>query len=153
MGQIYKNVPVLDTGARGSTSTFVKGVGDVLLAWENEAFLAQKELGEGEFDIVVPSLSILAEPPVAVVDKVVDRKGTREVAEAYLKWLYMPQAQEIIAQNYYRPIDKTVAAKYASQFPEVKLITIDDVFGGWRKAQAEHFGDGGTFDQIYQPGS
>ncbi|MCO7641254.1 sulfate ABC transporter substrate-binding protein [Pseudomonas sp. S 311-6] len=153
VGQIYKNVPVLDTGARGSTSTFVKGVGDVLLAWENEAFLAQKELGEGEFDIVVPSLSILAEPPVAVVDKVVDRKGTREVAEAYLKWLYTPQAQEIIAQNYYRPIDKTVAAKYASQFPEVKLITIDDVFGGWRKAQAEHFGDGGTFDQIYQPGS
>ncbi|CAK7039527.1 sulfate ABC transporter substrate-binding protein [Kerstersia gyiorum] len=153
VGQLYKNVPVLDTGARGSTSTFVKGVGDVLLAWENEAFLAQKELGEGEFDIVVPSLSILAEPPVAVVDKVVDRKGTREVAEAYLKWLYTPQAQEIIAQNYYRPIDKTVAAKYASQFPEVKLITIDDVFGGWRKAQAEHFGDGGTFDQIYQPGS
>lgn len=153
VGQIYKNVPVLDTGARGSTSTFVKGVGDVLLAWENEAFLAQKELGEGEFDIVVPSLSILAEPPVAVVDKVVDRKDTREVAEAYLKWLYTPQAQEIIAQNYYRPIDKTVAAKYASQFPEVKLITIDDVFGGWRKAQAEHFGDGGTFDQIYQPGS
>ncbi|AZV92620.1 sulfate transporter subunit [Bordetella sp. J329] len=153
VGQIYKNVPVLDTGARGSTSTFVKGVGDVLLAWENEAFLAQKELGEGEFDIVVPSLSILAEPPVAVVDKVVDRKGTREVAEAYLKWLYTPQAQEIIAQNYYRPIDKTVAAKYASQFPEIKLITIDDVFGGWRKAQAEHFGDGGTFDQIYQPGS
>ncbi|CAM4100868.1 sulfate ABC transporter substrate-binding protein [Kerstersia similis] len=151
--QLYKNVPVLDTGARGSTSTFVKGVGDVLLAWENEAFLAQKELGEGEFDIVVPSLSILAEPPVAVVDKVVDRKGTREVAQAYLEWLYTPEAQEIIAQNYYRPIDKAVAAKYASQFPEVKLITIDDVFGGWRKAQAEHFGDGGTFDQIYQPGS
>lgn len=150
--QLYKNVPVLDTGARGSTSTFVKGVGDVLLAWENEAFLAQKELGQDEFDIVVPSLSILAEPPVAVVDKVVDRKGTREVAEAYLQWLYTPEAQDIIARNYYRPSNKEVAAKYASQFPEVKLITIDDVFGGWRTAQQKHFGDGGTFDQIYQSG-
>lgn len=150
--QLYKNVPVLDTGARGSTTTFVeRGLGDVLLAWENEAFLALNELGPDKFDIVVPSLSILAEPPVAVVDKVVDKKKTREHAQAYLEWLYTPEAQEIIARNYYRPTDPAVAAKYREKFPELKLVTIDDTFGGWRKAQKEHFGDGGTFDQIYKP--
>lgn len=149
---LYKNVPVLDTGARGSTTTFVeRGLGDVLLAWENEAFLALNELGPDKFDIVVPSLSILAEPPVAVVDKAVDKKGTRIQAQAYLEWLYTPQAQEIIARNYYRPSDPEVAAKYREKFPAVKLVTVDDAFGGWRKAQKEHFADGGTFDQIYQP--
>lgn len=151
--QLFHNVPVLDTGARGATTTFVeRGLGDVLLAWENEAFLAMNELGKNEFDIVVPSISILAEPPVAVVDKVVDRKHTRAAAQAYLEWLYTPEAQEIIAQNYYRPTNPEVAAKYRDKFPEVKLITIDDTFGGWRKAQKDHFADGGTFDQIYQPG-
>ncbi|MCJ9709515.1 sulfate ABC transporter substrate-binding protein, partial [Bordetella hinzii] len=136
-----------------STTTFVeRGVGDVLLAWENEAFLALEELGPDKFDIVVPSLSILAEPPVAVVDKVVDKKGTRPAAQAYLEFLYTPEAQEIIAKNYYRPIDKAVAAKYESRFPKLNLVTIDDpIFGGWRKAQKEHFSDGGTFDQVYQP--
>lgn len=152
VGALLKNVPVLDTGARGATITFVeRGQGDVLLAWENEAFLSLKELGPEKFDIVVPSLSILAEPPVAVVDKVVDRKGTRKAAQAYLEWLYTQQAQEIIAKNYYRPTDEKVAAKYADTFPKVKLITIDEVFGGWAKAQKEHFADGGTFDQVYQP--
>ena len=149
---LYKNVPVLDSGARGSTTTFVeRGVGDVLLAWENEAFLALKEFGAEKFQIVVPSLSILAEPPVALVDKVVDRKGTRKQAEAYLQYWYTPQAQEIAAKNYYRPIDPKIAAKYAKQFPKVTLITIDEVFGGWDKAQREHFDDGGTFDQISKP--
>ena len=149
---LLKNVPVLDTGARGATTTFVeRGQGDVLLAWENEAFLSIKELGPDKFDIVVPSLSILAEPPVAVVDKVVDRKGTRNAAQAYLEWLYTPEAQEIIAANYYRPTDAKVAAKYANAFPQVKLVTIDEVFGGWDKAQKTHFSDGGTFDQVYQP--
>ncbi len=153
VGQLLRNVAVLDTGARGSTTTFVeRGQGDVLLAWENEAFLAIKELGPDKFDIVVPSLSILAEPPVAVVDKVVERKGTRAAAQAYLEYLYTPEAQEIIAQNYYRPTDATVAAKYADQFPKVELVTIDDAFGGWRKAQQTHFADGGTFDQVYTPG-
>lgn len=152
VGALLKNVPVLDTGARGSTTTFVeRGQGDVLLAWENEAFLSIKELGPDKFDIVVPSLSILAEPPVAVVDKVVDRKGTRKAAQAYLEWLYTPEAQEIIAANYYRPTDAAVAAKYASTFPKVKLVNIDSAFGGWARAQKEHFGDGGTFDQVYQP--
>ncbi len=153
VGNLLKHVPVLDTGARGATTTFVeRGVGDVLLAWENEAFLAQEELGPDKFDIVVPSLSILAEPPVALVDKVVDKKGTRAAAQAYLEFLYTPAAQEIIAKNYYRPIDKTVAAKYEAKFPKVKLVTIDDkIFGGWRKAQKDHFSDGGTFDQVYQP--
>jgi len=153
VGDLLRHVPVLDTGARGATTTFVeRGVGDVLLAWENEAFLALEELGPDKFDIVMPSLSILAEPPVAVVDKVVDKKGTRAAAQAYLEFLYTPAAQEIIAKNYYRPIDKTVAAKYASKFPKVKLVTIDDkIFGGWRKAQKDHFSDGGTFDQIYLP--
>ena len=150
--RLYKNVPVLDAGARGATTTFVqRGIGDVLLAWENEAFLAINELGPDKFDIVVPSLSILAEPPVTLVDKVVDRKNTRTQAQAYLEWLYTPEAQEIIARNYYRPSDASVAAKYRDKFPEVKLVGIDDTFGGWRKAQKEHFADGGTFDQIYQP--
>ena len=153
VGDLLKHVPVLDTGARGATTTFVeRGVGDVLLAWENEAFLALEELGPDKFDIVVPSLSILAEPPVAIVDKVVDKKGTRAAAQAYLEFLYTPAAQEIIAKNYYRPLDKTVAAKYEAKFPKVKLVTIDDkILGGWRKAQKDHFSDGGTFDQIYQP--
>jgi sulfate/thiosulfate transport system substrate-binding protein len=147
---LFKNVSVLDSGARGSTTTFVeRGIGDVLLAWENEAFLAQKQLGVGKFEIVIPSLSILAEPPVTIVDKVVLRRGTRAVAEAYLNYLYTPAAQEIIAKHFYRPRDPTVAAKYASQFPQLNLVTIDKDFGGWRAAQAKHFADGGTFDQIY----
>jgi sulfate transport system substrate-binding protein len=152
VGQLLQHVPVLDTGARGATTTFVeRGVGDVLLAWENEAFLALKELGPDKFDIVVPSLSILAEPPVAVVDKNVDKKGTRAAAQAYLEFLYTPEAQEIIAKDYYRPTDAAVAAKYASNFPKVKLITVDEVFGGWAKAQKDHFSDGGSFDQLYAP--
>ncbi|WP_431603400.1 sulfate ABC transporter substrate-binding protein [Bordetella petrii] len=150
--KLYQHVPVLDTGARGSTTTFVeRGQGDVLLAWENEAFLALNELGPDKFDIVVPSLSILAEPPVAIVDRNVDRKGTRKVAEAYLKFLYTPEAQEIIAQNYYRPINKDVAAKYRDKFPDLKLVKLGDVFGTWREAQKAHFSDGGTFDQIFLP--
>ena len=149
--RLFKNVPVLDTGARGATTTFVqRGIGDVLLAWENEAFLSIKELGADKVEIVVPSLSILAEPPVAVVDKVVLRRGTREVATEYLKYLYSPEAQEIIARNFYRPIDEQVAAKHAGQFPQIKLVTIAD-FGGWAKAQKTHFADGGVFDQIYAP--
>ncbi len=154
--QLFANVPVLDTAARGSTTTFVqRGIGDVLLAWENEAFLAIQELGPDQFDIVVPSLSIKAEPPVAVVDKVVDAKGTRKVAEAYLNFLYTPEAQKIIAKNYYRPSDpKSADPKDLERFPEVKLVTIDDpLFGGWKEAQPKHFGDGGIFDQIYQPKS
>ena len=148
--RLFRNVPVLDSGARGATTTFVqRGQGDVLLAWENEAFLAVNELGRDRFEIVVPSLSILAEPPVSVVDKVVDRKGSRKVAEAYLKYLYSPAGQEIAAKNYYRPRDPKVAAKYGKQFPKVRLVTIDDTFGGWRKAQATHFADGGVFDRIY----
>ena len=150
VGQILANVPVLDTGARGATTTFVeRGIGDVLLAWENEALLALKELGPDRFDIVAPSLSILAEPPVAVVDKVVDKRGTRDVATAYLEYLYSPVGQDLAGQNYYRPIDPTAAAKYARQFPKVNLFTIDDVFGGWTKAQKTHFADGGSFDQVY----
>lgn len=149
---LFKNVPVLDTGARGATISFVeRGLGDVLLAWENEAFISIKEWGPDKFDIVAPSLSIVAEPPVAVVDKVVDRRGTRKVAEEYLKHLYSPEAQEIIAKNYYRPTDPKVAAKYASQFPKLDLVTIDGAFGGWAKAQKDHFADGGTFDQLYAP--
>jgi len=149
--KLYKNVPVLDSGARGSTTTFVqRGIGDVLLAWENEAYLSIKELGPDKVEIVNPSLSILAEPPVAVVDKVVLKRGTRDVATEYLNHLYSPEAQEIIARNYYRPIDATVAAKYAKQFPKINLVTIQD-FGGWTKAQTEHFADGGVFDQIYAP--
>jgi sulfate/thiosulfate transport system substrate-binding protein len=149
--KLFKNVPVLDTGARGSTTTFVqRGIGDVLLAWENEAFLSIKELGPDKVEIVVPSLSILAEPPVTVVDKVVLRRGTREAATEYLKYLYTPEAQEIIARNFYRPIDPQVAAKYEKQFPKINLVTIKD-FGGWASAQKVHFADGGVFDQIYAP--
>jgi sulfate transport system substrate-binding protein len=148
--QLYQHVPVLDSGSRGATITFVeKGTGDVLLAWENEAFLALKELGPDKFDIVAPSLSILAEPPVSVVDKVVDAHGTRKVAEEYLKYLYSPEAQEIAAKHFYRPRDPAVAAKYAKQFPTLSLVTIDAVFGGWTRAQATHFADHGTFDRIY----
>jgi sulfate/thiosulfate transport system substrate-binding protein len=154
VASLYKNVPVLDSGARGSTTTFVeRGIGDVLLAWENEAFLAVKELGPSKFEIVVPSVSILAEPPVSVVDKVVDKRGTRKLAEAYLQYLYTPEGQEIAAKNFYRPIDPKVAAQYQNQFPKVNLFTISDVFGGWQKAQKTHFADGGTFDQIYKPGA
>jgi sulfate transport system substrate-binding protein len=152
VSQLYKHVPVLDTGARGSTTTFVqRGIGDVLLAWENEAYLAVKELGPDQFEIVYPSLSIRAEPPVAVVDKVVDAHGTRKQAEAYLQYLYSPEGQEIAAKHFYRPIDATVAAKYKSQFPDIKLFTLADTFGTWKDVQAQHFTDGGTFDQIYQP--
>lgn len=148
--RLYKNVPVLDSGARGATTTFVqRGIGDVLLAWENEAFLAVNELGRDKFEIVVPSVSILAEPPVAVVDKVVDKRGTRKVAEEYLNYLYSPEGQDIAGKNYYRPRDRKVAAKYAKLFPKLKLFTIDQVFGGWRKAQKAHFDDGGVFDKIY----
>jgi len=147
---IYANVPVLDTGARGSTITFVeRGVGDVLISWENEAFLAINELGKDKLDIVVPSVSTLAEPPVAVVDKVVDRKGTRAAAEAYLNFLYSKEGQEIAARNYYRPRDPEVAQKYAQSFPKVNLFTINDLFGGWRAAQTKHFADKGVFDEIY----
>jgi sulfate transport system substrate-binding protein len=150
--ELFRHVPVLDSGARGSTTTFVqRGIGDVLLAWENEAFLAIRELGAGKVDIVVPSLSILAEPPVAVVDKVVDKKGTRAAAQAYLEFLYTPEGQEIAARNYYRPRLDAVAAKHAATFPKVSLVTIDAAFGGWQKAQKAHFADGGVFDQIYQP--
>lgn len=150
VGRLYKNVPVLDSGARGSTTTFVeRGIGDVLIAWENEAFLAVKELGPDKLEIVAPSLSILAEPPVTVVDKVADRRGTRKAAQAYLEYLYTPEAQDIIARNYYRPIDPKVAAKYEKQFPKLDLITVDGVFGGWQKAQKTHFVDGAVFDQIF----
>ncbi len=152
VGEIYANAPVLDTGARGSTVTFVqRGIGDVLLAWENEAFLAINELGKDKLEIVVPSISILAEPPVAVVDKVVDRRGTRALAQAYLEFLYTPAGQEIAAKHYYRPRDQQVAAKYASKFPKIDLFTIDQQFGGWQTAQKTHFGDGGVFDRLYKP--
>lgn len=152
VGELYKHVPVLDSGARGSTTTFAeRGIGDVLLSWENEAYLALDELGQGKFEIVYPSSSILAEPPVTVVDKNVDRHGTREVAEAYLRFLYTTAAQEIEAKNYYRPRDPSVAAAHAKQFPALKLYTVDEEFGGWQKAQARFFADGGVFDQIYTP--
>jgi sulfate transport system substrate-binding protein len=152
VGKLYKNVPVLDSGARGSTTTFVqRGIGDVLLAWENEAWLALNELGPGSYDIVYPSVSILAEPPVSLVDKVALRHGTTRVAQAYLQYLYSPEGQDVIARNYYRPRDAAAAAKYASHFPRIgTLVTIAD-FGGWGKAQAEHFNDGGLFDRIYAP--
>jgi sulfate transport system substrate-binding protein len=151
MTRLFRNVPVLDSGARGSTTTFVqRGQGDVLLAWENEAFLAVNELGRGKYDIVVPSVSILAEPPVAVVDKVVDKRGTRKVAEAYLRYLYTPAAQQVIGDNYYRPRNPVVAARFKARFPKVPLLTIDRNFGGWAKAQATHFNDGGLFDQIFE---
>ena len=151
VGDLYKNVPVLDTGARGSTVTFVeRGVGDVLLAWENEAFLAQREFGKDKFEIVSPPLSILAEPPLSVVDAVADKKGTRAVAEAYLKYWYSREGQEIAARNSYRPRDSEIAKEYEKSFAKVELFTIDDVFGGWAKAQKEHFAEGGIFDQIYK---
>jgi sulfate/thiosulfate-binding protein len=151
MAKLFRNVPVLDSGARGSTTTFVeRGQGDVLIAWENEALLAVKRLAPGKFDIVVPSVSILAEPPVALVDKVVNKHGTRAAAEAYLKFLYTPEAQNIIARNYFRPRNPQVAAKYKSQFAKLPLFTIDRNFGGWAKAQALHFNDGGLFDQEYE---
>ncbi len=153
VSRVYKNVPVLDAGARGSTTTFVeRGIGDVLIAWENEALLAIKELGPGKFELVAPSISILAEPPVALVDKVAGKHGTTEVARAYLDYLYTPEGQEIAARHFYRPRMASVAAKYANQFPKMTLVTVDEVFGGWKKAQATHFADGAFFDQIYQPG-
>ena len=151
VASLYQNVPVLDTGARGSTVTFVeRGVGDVLIAWENEAFLAQREFGKDKFEIVAPPLSILAEPPLAVVDTVADKKGTRAAAEAYLKYWYTREGQEIAARNSYRPRDPEIAKEYEKSFAKVELFTIDDVFGGWTKAQKEHFADGGVFDQIYK---
>ena len=150
VAQLYKNVSVLDSGARGSTTTFLeRGVGDVLLTWENEAFLALKEQGPEKVEIVVPSYSILAEPPVSVVDKFANKHGTAEVAKAYLEYLYSPEGQDIAAKNYYRPTDPAVAAKYLAQFPKLELFSIDAIFGGWQQAQKEHFGDGGTFDDIY----
>ena len=148
---LFKNVPVLDTGARGATTTFIqRGIGDVLIAWENEALLAARESGKDQIEIIVPSMSILAEPPVSIVDKVVQRHGTAAVAEAYLHYLYSPEGQEIVAHNFYRPRLEAVAQKYSSQFPQLKLFTVAEVFGGWQKAQKAHFADGGTFDQIYQ---
>ena len=150
--RLYKNVPVLDSGARGSTTTFVeRGIGDVLIGWENEALLATKNLGEGKFEIVVPSVSILCEPTVSLVDKVVDKRGTRKVAQAYLEYLYSPEGQEIAARHYYRPRSEAVLKKYSSQFPKVKLFTLAEIAGDWQKAQKTHFADGGIFDQVYQP--
>jgi sulfate/thiosulfate transport system substrate-binding protein len=149
--KVYSNVKVLDSGARGATTTFVeRGIGDVLIAWENEAYLSVKEFGTDKFDIITPSVSILAEPPVAVVDKVVDKRGTRKVATEYLNYLYSPEGQEIAGKNFYRPTDKKIAAKYAKQFAPVKLFTIDKVFGGWTTTQKTHFADGGVFDKIQE---
>lgn len=153
VSRLYRNVPVLDSGARGSTTTFVeREIGDVLLAWENEAFLAVKEMGKDDFEIVMPSISVLAEPPVALVDKIADKRGTRAAAQAYLDYLYSPEGQELAAKHYYRPRDPAVAERHRERFPQLQLFTIDEAFGGWAKAQAAHFKDGGTFDQIYQPG-
>ena len=152
IAKLYKNVPVLDSGARGATTTFVeRGMGDVLIAWENEVLLGAKDLGQDKFEIVVPSLSILCEPTVSVVDKVVDKKGTRAIAEEYLKHLYSPEGQEIAAKRYYRPRSEAAAKKYASQFPKVKLFTLAEIIGDWQKTQKIHFADGGVFDQVYQP--
>ena len=152
VGKLFKNVPVLDSGARGSTTTFVqRGIGDVLLAWENEAFLAIKEFGADKFEIVTPSLSILAEPTVAIVDKVAAKKGTEALAKAYLEYLYSEEGQDIAGKNFYRPRSEKAAAKFSAQFPKLKLITIDASFGGWRAAQKKHFDDGGVFDDIYKP--
>jgi sulfate transport system substrate-binding protein len=153
MGRLLRNVPVLDTGARGSTTTFVqRGIGDVLITWENEAFLSIAEIGPGKVEMVVPSLSILAEPPVAVVDKVVDKRGTRAIADAYLKFLNTPQAQQLAADHFFRPRDAAILAKYPRRFAKAQMATVDEAFGGWTKAQATHFADGGVFDQIYKPG-
>ena len=150
--RLYNNVPVLDSGARGATTTFTqRGIGDVFISWENEAFLVTKELGKDQFEIVVPSISILAEPPVTVVDKVVNRRGTRAVAQAYLEFLYSPEGQDIAGKHFYRPRSETAAARYANQFTQVNLFTVDEVFGGWPKAQKTHFDDGGLFDQIFKP--
>jgi sulfate/thiosulfate transport system substrate-binding protein len=152
--RLYRNVPVLDSGARGSTTTFVqRAIGDVLVAWENEALLATEKLGQNQFAIVVPSVSILAEPPVTLVDKVVDRRGTRKVAQAYLEFLYSPEGQEIAARHHYRPRQADVLARYSAKFPKITLFTVDEAFGGWTKAQQTHFDDGGIFDKIYEPGS
>ncbi len=152
--RLYRNVPVLDSGARGATTTFVeRDIGDVLIAWESEALMALKEFGAGKFEVVTPSVSILAEPPVALVDGVAQRRGTTSVALAYLQYLYSEPGQEVIARNFYRPRLASVAAKYKSQFPDIKMFTVDEVFGGWQNAQKKHFADGGLFDQIYQPGS
>jgi sulfate transport system substrate-binding protein len=151
--RLYKNVPILDTGARGATVSFVeRGIGDVLIAWESEAILAERELGKGKFEIVAPSVSILAEPPVALIDRVAAKHHTKDVAQAYLDYLYTPEGQEIAARHYYRPRLQATATKYAAQFPKLTLFTIDEVFGGWAKAHRTHFADGGLFDQIYQPG-
>jgi len=153
ISRLYRNVPVLDSGARASTTTFVeRGIGDVLLAWENEALLALRELDPDKFELVAPSISILAEPPVAVVDKVVDKRGTRKVAQAYLEYLYSDEGQQIAAKNYYRPTVERFAKQYAGQFPQIKLFTINEVAGSWAKAQKTHFADGGLFDQVYAPG-
>ncbi|WP_185147854.1 sulfate ABC transporter substrate-binding protein [Peribacillus simplex] len=152
MKKLYQNVEVLDSGARGATTTFVeRGIGDVLIAWENEAYLTLEEFGDDKYEIVNPSISILAEPPVAVVDKVAEKKGTKEVAEAYLEYLYTDAGQEIAAKNFYRPRDEKILAKYEDQFANIDMVTVDDTFGGWKKAQETHFNDGGTFDEIYQP--
>lgn len=152
MADLFKNVPVLDSGARGATTTFVQhGIGDVFISWENEAFLAIEQLGKGELEIVAPSMSILAEPPVAVVERVAKKHSTAEVARAYLEYLYSEAGQEIVAKHFYRPRLESVAAKYADRFPKLRLVTVDDAFGGWAKAQKAHFDDGGTFDAIYQP--
>jgi sulfate transport system substrate-binding protein len=154
VSKLYKNVPVLDSGARGATTTFVqRGIGDVLIAWENEALLATEKLGQAQFEIIAPSLSILAEPPVSLVDKVVDRRGTRKVAQAYLEFLFSPEGQEIAARHHYRPRQADILAKYSAKFPKITLFTIDEAFGGWTKAQQTHFDDGGIFDKIYEPGS
>jgi len=151
VSQLYKNVPVLDSGARGSTTTFVeRGMGDVLIAWENEVLLGARDLGKDKFEIVVPPSSILCEPVVSVVDKVVDKKGTRAVAQAYLEYLYSPEGQEIAARRYYRPRMAAVQKKYAAQFPKIQLFTIAEIAGDWQKAQAKHFSDGGIFDQVYE---
>jgi len=152
VSKLYKNVPVLDSGARGATTTFVeRKIGDVLITWENEAILSVNEFGKDNLELVAPSVSVLTEPPVTVVDKNVDKHGTREVAEAYLKFLYTPEGQDVVAKNHYRPRDAAAQAKYKDQFPDVKLFTVDELFGGWSKAQPTHFNDGGIFDQIYQP--
>jgi sulfate transport system substrate-binding protein len=154
VAELFRHVPVLDRGARASTNTFVqRGIGDVLLAWENEALLALDELGADVLEIVAPSVSILAEPTVAVVDSVVDRKGTRTVARAYLEYLYTPPGQDIVARHYFRPRDSEVGARYRDQYPEIRLFTINEVFGGWNEAQARHFDDGGVFDRIYSDGA
>ena len=151
VGEVYRRVPVQDTGARAATNTFVqRGIGDVLLAWENEALLAEAEMGAGAFDIVIPSVSVLAEPPVALIDSIVDRKGTRAAAEAYLDFLYTPAGQDIVARNFFRPSDAAVAERYAPQFPQLRLFTVDAVFGGWARAQAEHFADGGIYDRLFE---